>query len=64
MKNTQQGDIYTLGEHIIACGDSLDTAFVSRVIGDKKIRAITTDPPYAVAYVEGKRDLNKLKEWI
>lgn len=59
MKNIQQGDIYTLGEHIIACGDSLDASFVSKVIGDKKIRCILTDPPYGVAYVEGKKHLNQ-----
>jgi len=56
----QQGDIWKLGEHIIGCGDALDVAFVSKVIGDKKVRAILCDPPYAVAYVEGKRDFNKL----
>ena len=57
--NIQQGDIYKLGEHIIACGDSLDADFVRKVIGDKKIRAIISDPPYGVAYVEGKKDLNQ-----
>ncbi len=56
----QPGDIWGIGGHVIGCGDALDTAFVSRVIGEKKIRAILVDPPYAVAYVEGKRDFNKL----
>ncbi len=56
----KQGDIWQLGEHIIGCGSSLDTAFVSKVVGDRKIRAIVSDPPYGVAYVEGKRDFNKL----
>jgi site-specific DNA-methyltransferase (adenine-specific) len=57
--NIQQGDIYKLDEHIIACGDSLDASFVSKVIGDKKIRAIVTDPPYGVDYIEGKKFLNQ-----
>lgn len=56
----QNGDIYKLGNHIIGCGDSLDSGFVNKVIGEKKIRCILTDPPYAVAYVEGKKDFNKL----
>ena len=56
----QQGDIYKLGEHIVACGDSLDPVFVSKVIGDRKIRCILCDPPFGVEYVEGKRDFNKL----
>ena len=54
-----QGDIYKLGEHIIACGDALDVEFVNKVIGNIKIRAIISDPPFGVAYVEGKRDLNQ-----
>ncbi len=58
--SVEQGDIFSVGEHIIACGDSLDATFVSKVIGDKKIRCILVDPPYAVSYVEGKRDFNKL----
>jgi site-specific DNA-methyltransferase (adenine-specific) len=58
--SVEQGDIFAVGDHIIACGDSLDATFVSMVIGDKKIRCILVDPPYAVSYVEGKRDFNKL----
>jgi DNA modification methylase len=54
------GDIYTVGDHIIACGDSLDAAFVSKVIVNRKIRAILCDPPYGVAYVESKKDFDKL----
>lgn len=58
--NIQQGSIWKIGEHVIGCGNSLDTEFVSKVIGNKKIRAIITDPPYGVAYVEGKKELTKL----
>lgn len=58
--NIKQGDIWRLDEHVIACGDSLDPSFVSKVIGERKIRAIICDPPYGVAYVEGKKDFNKL----
>ena len=56
MKTINTGDIFQIGEHIIACGDSLDSAFVSKVLGTKKIRAIISDPPYGVAYVENKKD--------
>ena len=56
----KHGDIYKLGEHIVACGNSLDQVFVNKVIGDRKIRCVLVDPPYGVAYVEGKRDLSKL----
>ena len=57
--NIKQGEIYKLGEHIIACGDSLNPDFVKKVIGNKKIRAIISDPPFGVAYVEGKKFLNQ-----
>ncbi len=56
----QQGDIWSVGGHVIGCGSSLDSAFVNRVIGERKIRAIVTDPPYGVAYVEGKKDISTL----
>jgi site-specific DNA-methyltransferase (adenine-specific) len=56
----EQGNIFSVGNHIIACGDSLDATFVAKVVGDKKVRAILCDPPFGVAYVEGKRDFNKL----
>ncbi len=56
----KQGEIWKVGEHVIACGSSLDREFVRKVIGDRKIRAIISDPPYGVAYVEGKGDLTTL----
>lgn len=59
MKATN-GDIFKVGDHIIACGDSLDRAFVSKVIGKHKVRAVVTDPPYGVAYVENKKGFLKL----
>ena len=54
------GDIYKLGNHILGCGSALDVEFVTKVIGENKIRCILSDPPYGVAYVEGKKGLSKL----
>jgi DNA modification methylase len=59
MKVTK-GDIFKIGGHIIACGDSLDKAFVGKVIGQHKVRAVVSDPPYGVAYVENKQGLVKI----
>jgi len=59
MKITK-GDIFKVGNHIIGCGDSTDRDFVSKVIGKNKVRAIITDPPYGVAYVENKKGFVKL----
>ncbi len=55
-----KGDIFKVGGHIIACGDSLDRTFVGKVIGKHKVRAVVTDPPYGVAYVENKKGFLKL----
>lgn len=52
--------MFRLGEHLLACGDAKNKDLVARVIEDAKIDLILTDPPYAVAYVEGKRGFTKL----
>ena len=57
MNKIKQGDIYKVGDHVIACGDSLNKEFVEKVVRDKKIRAVLTDPPYGVAYVENKKGI-------
>lgn len=54
------GDIFKVGNHIIGCGDSTDREFVSKVIGKNRIRAIISDPPFGVAYVENKKGFAKL----
>lgn len=46
----KQGEIYKLGNHILACGDSTDPPLVARAAGKIKVRMILTDPPYGVAY--------------
>jgi DNA modification methylase len=54
MSTIEKGAIYRVGEHIVACGDSLDKDFVTKVAESHKIQAVVTDPPYGVAYVENK----------
>jgi DNA modification methylase len=57
----EPGTIYKLGDHILGCGSSTDQNFVERVAAHaEKIRMILTDPPYGVAYVEGKAGFAKL----
>ena len=60
METINKGDIFKVGDHVIACGDCLDSNFVRKVIGINKIRAVITDPPYGVAYVENKKDFVNL----
>ena len=56
---TKPGDIWQLGEHILACGDSTNSEDMKRLIDGRAVDLIVTDPPYNVAY-EGKTK-DKLK---
>lgn len=56
------GDIFRIGNHIVACGDARDAAFVDRVIGTTKIRAVIVDPPYGVKIVESKEGFSKIRK--
>lgn len=42
------GDLWKLGEHRLMCGDSTSEDDVKKLIGDKKIDLIHTDPPYGI----------------
>ncbi len=44
------GDIFQLGQHIIACGDSTDKGVWDRIMRDRKADCVFTDPPYNVNY--------------
>jgi hypothetical protein len=47
---SQPGDIWQLGSHRIACGDSRDASLVKRLLGDTVPHLMVTDPPYGVEY--------------
>ncbi len=49
------GSIFQLGAHRLACGDCREAELAERLLGEDNIDLILTDPPYAIAYVEGKR---------
>lgn len=55
------GDIFQVGEHRVACGDSRDTTLVQRLLGKNSVSLILTDIPYGVAYVESKAGFVKTK---
>jgi DNA modification methylase len=50
---TRRGDIYTLGNHRLICGDSTVVTDVQKLMGAEKSDMVWTDPPYNVNY-EGK----------
>src|SRR5882762_6035543 len=47
---SQPGDIWQLGAHRIACGDSRDAGLVKLLLGDTVPHLMVTDPPYGVEY--------------
>jgi site-specific DNA-methyltransferase (adenine-specific) len=53
---TQPGDLYTLGEHRLLCGDSTRATDVGRLMNGEQARCLWTDPPYGVEYKGGTKD--------
>lgn len=47
---SRRGEIYSLGGHLLMCGDATDAADVGRLTGDAEADLWLTDPPYNVAY--------------
>lgn len=52
---TRDGDMWTIGEHKLLCGDATDPGCYSRIVGDEQADLVWTDPPYGVSY-EGKTE--------
>jgi DNA modification methylase len=40
------GDIWTLGEHLIGCGDARDRAFLAKLMGSETAAVVFADPPF------------------
>lgn len=49
-----KGEIIQLGEHLLICGDCRDQGDVDKLLKDKKVKSVITDPPYGINYVKGK----------
>jgi DNA modification methylase len=47
---TRLGDIWCLGNHRVACGDSTDPEIVASLLGGIIPHLMVTDPPYGVEY--------------
>ncbi|MDB5318328.1 MAG: modification methylase [Rhodospirillales bacterium] len=46
----RSGDLWRLGRHRLACGDSTDPEVVSGLLGGVQPHLMVTDPPYGVEY--------------
>ena len=47
---TQRGDVWQLGPHLLMCGDATDPDDVATLMRDAKAALVVTDPPYNVAW--------------
>jgi DNA modification methylase len=54
--SVEPGQIWKIGPHRLACGDSRSAELVARLMEGKKAQWIWTDPPYGVAYVGKTKD--------
>jgi site-specific DNA-methyltransferase (adenine-specific) len=50
------GDVWTLGNHRLMCGDSTSIDAVNKLMDGKKADCLWTDPPYGVSYVGKTKD--------
>ncbi len=55
------GDIFRIGNHLLACGDARDIKLVDRLIGQSKVKCLIVDVPYGIKAVESKVNFSKLK---
>lgn len=57
---SQLGDIWELGKHKIICGDCTDADNIQKLLINKKIDMLFTDPPYGVDYSSKNVFLNSI----
>jgi site-specific DNA-methyltransferase (adenine-specific) len=53
---TVLGDVWTLGNHRLMCGDSTNIDSVEKLMAGEKALCLWTDPPYGVSYVGKTKD--------
>lgn len=54
IEDLKLGDIFSLGEHRLAYGSSLDKELLEKLIRQDKIDLILVDPPYGVSMTQSK----------
>ncbi len=53
--NTQKGDVYSLGDSRLMCGDSTIEEDMLKLMNGEKADMCFTDPPYILDYLNGKK---------
>jgi DNA modification methylase len=57
---TKPGDLWTLGNHRLLCGDSTNIQHVERLMDGKKADMVFTDPPYNIGYQDMGAKFDKI----
>jgi len=55
---TKPGDLWTLGDHWLLCGDCADAQSLTALFQQERYELLVTDPPYGVSYADKNRYLN------
>lgn len=58
----QKGDIWKLGDHYLACGDSTEESHITKLVCEASPVLCLTDPPYILNYLKGKKKHGKATE--
>ncbi len=53
--------MFRIGNHVLACADARDAAFIDRFVGTRKIKLVCCDVPYSVNYAEAKAGFAKIR---
>lgn len=60
--NTKTGDLYSLCDSRLLCGDSTKEEDILKLMGGEKADLALTDPPYILDYLNGKKKHGKATE--
>lgn len=58
---TRRGDLWSLGDHRMLCGDATSLAAMDRLFGSKRAAMVFTDPPYGVSYESQSGKFDRIK---
>ena len=52
---TVLGDVWTLGRHVLVCGDSTEQTTMDKLLNGKLASLVFTDPPYGITYQSNRK---------